>query len=158
MIDASREFRDRQEPAMTDTLPFRRRESPAAPAVRAVVADAVEAIAIGPGGERRTLPAAPGARAWRIDLAPGALWPGAGADDTGATCILLEGDLLEGEPTAAVVRHPAGTVLVFPPGGRPPLRSESGARLFGVQLSAEAYLGAGGDPAALGRQLHLQQG
>lgn len=143
---------------MTDPLPFRRRESVPAPAVRAAVADAVEAVAIGPGGERRTLPAAPGARAWRIDLAPGAMWPGAGPDDTGATCIVLEGVLLEGERIEDASRHPAGTVLVFPPGGRPPLRSETGARLFGVQLSADAFLGAGGDPAALGRQLHLQQG
>lgn len=143
---------------MTDPLPFRRRESTPAPAVRAVAADAVEAIAIAPGGERRALPAAPGARAWRIDLAPGAVWPGAGPGDTGATCVVLEGEVLQGESTAAAGRHPAGTVLVFPPGGRPPLRSETGARLFGVQLSAEAFLGAGGDPAALGRQLHLQQG
>jgi hypothetical protein len=143
---------------MSQPLPFRRRESAPAPAVSAVVADAVEPVAIGPGGERRLLPAAPGARAWRIDLAPGAVWPAAGPDDTGATCLVLEGEVLEGEPTAAYVRHPAGTVLVFPPGGRPPLRSETGARLFGVQLSAEAFLGAGGDPAALGRQLHLQQG
>jgi hypothetical protein len=143
---------------MSAALPFRRRESTPAPSVRAVAADTVEPVAIGSGGERRPLPAAPGARAWRIDLAPGAVWPGAGPDDTGATCMVLEGEVFEGEPTAAVARHSAGTVLVFPPGGRPPLRSETGARLFGVQLSAEAYLGAGGDPAALGRPLHLQQG
>ncbi len=144
---------------MSAPLPFRHRASSTpAPALRAVVADTVEPVAIGAGGERRPLPAAPGARAWRIDLAPCAVLPGAGPDDTGTTCVLLECEVLEGEPTAAVARHRAGTVLVFPPGGRPPLRSDTGARLFGVQLSIEAYLGAGGDPAALGRPLHLQQG
>jgi hypothetical protein len=134
-------------------LAFRRRAPAAATAVGAVAVEAVEPMPIASGVLRRHLPAAPGAQAWWIDLAPDAVWPGAGPEDTGATCLVLDGEVIDGD-----LRHSAGTVLVFAPGGRPPLRSDTGVRLFGVQLSAEAFLGAGGDPAALGRPLHLQQG
>lgn len=56
------------------------------------------------------------------------------------------------------VRHPAGTQVVFAPGRRHRPRTDTGARLLGFNLEIGAYLGAGGDPAALSGQLHVQQG
>jgi mannose-6-phosphate isomerase-like protein (cupin superfamily) len=119
----------------------------------AVVADAVEATTIGDGCLRRDLPAPPGARAWLIEMAPGSVWPRFDRHDTGEAYFVLDGEVIEGE-----MRYPAGTQVVFPPGSRHRPRSETGARLFGFHLAAEAYLGAGGDPDAIVGQLHVQQG
>jgi hypothetical protein len=105
------------------------------------------------GCRRRALPAPPGARAWLIEMAPGSAWPRAERTDTGETCLVIDGEAIEGE-----ARYPAGTQVVFAPGSVLRLRTDTGARLFGFSLEPEAYLAAGGDPATLSGRLHLQQG
>lgn len=119
----------------------------------AVAIDAVEPVAVGEGCLRRNLPAPPGARAWLIELAPGSVWPEADRRDTGEAYFVLSGEVIEDG-----VHHPAGTQVVFAPGSRHRPRSETGARLLGFHLVADAFLGAGGDPALLSGQLHVQQG
>jgi hypothetical protein len=123
------------------------------PAAVAVAADGIEAIVVGEGCLRRDLPAPPGARAWLIEMAPGSEWPRIDRLDTGEACFVLVGEVIEGD-----LRHPAGTQVVFAPGSRHRPRTETGARLLGFNLEIGAYLGAGGDPAALSGQLHVQQG
>ncbi len=120
---------------------------------RAVAIDAVPAIAIGDGCARRDLPSPPGARVWLIEMAPGSVWPRIERHDTGETYVVLSGEVIEGD-----VRHAAGTQVVFAPGSRHRPRSDTGARLFGFHLVADAFLGAGGDPSLLSGQLHVQQG
>ena len=123
------------------------------PAAVAVAADGIEAIVVGEGCLRRDLPAPPGAHAWLLEMAPGSEWPRMDRHDTGEACFVLGGEVIEGD-----VRHPAGTQVVFAPGSRHRPRTDTGARLLGFNLDIRAYLGAGGDPAALSGQLHVQQG
>lgn len=104
-------------------------------------------------GRRHPLPAPPGARAWRVVMTPGSAWPRAERTETGEIWLVLDGEAIEGD-----ARYPAGTQIVFAPGSLHRLRTEIGARLFGFGLDIGAYLGAGGDPAALSGQLHVQQG
>ena len=121
--------------------------------VIAVAAESIEAMVVDAGCLRRELPAPPGARAWLVEMAPGSEWPRVDRHDTGEACFVLSGEVIEGD-----ARHPAGTQVVFAPGSRHRLRTETGAVLLGFNLEIGAYLGAGGDPAALSGQLHVQQG
>jgi hypothetical protein len=123
------------------------------PAAVAVAADGIEAIVVGEGCLRRDLPAPPGARAWLVEMAPGSAWPRIDRHDTGEAFFVLSGEVIEGDG-----RHPAGTQVVFAPGSRHCPRTETGAVLLGFNLEIGAYLGAGGDPATLSGQLHVQQG
>lgn len=86
-------------------------------------------------------------------MAPGSEWPRMDRHDTGEACFVLDGEVINDG-----VRHPAGTQIVFAPGSRHRPRTDIGARLLGFNLEIGAYLGAGGDPAALSGQLHVQQG
>lgn len=119
----------------------------------ALTVDAVPAEIAGPGCLQRPLPAPIGARAWLVELAPGGAWPSDPRRDTGAAYFVLDGEVVDGER-----RHGAGTWVLVRPGRRQRLHSDTGARLLGFHLSAEAFLGAGGDPAALVGELHVPQG
>ena len=123
------------------------------PAAVAVAAGGIEAIVVGEGCLRRDLPAPPGARAWLVEMAAGSEWPRIDRHDTGEAYFVLSGEVIEGD-----VRHPAGTQVVFAPGSRHRPRTDTGTCLLGFNLDVGAYLGAGGDPAALSGQLHVQQG
>jgi ChrR Cupin-like domain len=122
-------------------------------AVRAVAVEGIEAVAVGEGCLRRDLPAPPGARVWLVEMAPGSEWPRSDRHDTGEAYFVLSGEVIEGD-----ARYPAGTQVVFAPGSRHRPRTDSGTRLLGFNLDVGAYLGAGGDPAMLSGQLHVQQG
>ena len=119
----------------------------------ALALDAVPAEIAGFGCVRRPLPAPTGARVWLLELAPGGQWPADRSRDTGEACLVLDGELVEGDR-----RHGPGTWLLFRPGSRQRPHSDTGARLLGFHLTAEAFLGAGGDPAALVGELHVPQG
>lgn len=122
-------------------------------AAHAVVIEGIKAVAVGEGCQRRDLPAPPGARIWLVEMAPGSEWPRIDRHDTGEAYFVLSGEVIEGD-----VRYPAGTQVVFAPGSRHRPRTDTGTRLLGFNLDVSAYLGAGGDPAMLSGQLHVQQG
>lgn len=122
-------------------------------AAQAVAIEEIVAIAVGEGCLRRDLPAPPGVRVWLVEMAPHSEWPWTDRHDTGEAYFVLSGEVIEGE-----ARYPAGTQVVFAPGSRHRPRTETGTRLLGFNLDVGAYLGAGGDPATLSGQLHLQQG
>lgn len=128
-------------PLAADTVPL------------ALALDAVPGEVAGPGCLRRPLPAPIGARAWLVELAPGGVWPSDPRRDTGAAYVVLDGEVIDGDR-----RHGAGSWVLVRPGGRHRPRSDTGARLLGFHLTAEAFLGGGGDPAALVGELHVPQG
>lgn len=119
----------------------------------AVIADELPQLQLGAGCVRRNLPSPPGARAWLVEMAPGAEWPWADRLDTGEAYYVLSGEVIEGD-----ARHRAGTQVLFAPGTRHRPRSDIGARLLGFHLEPDAYLGAGGNPETMFGRLHLQQG
>ncbi|MGN6152115.1 MAG: cupin domain-containing protein [Lysobacteraceae bacterium] len=119
----------------------------------AVAIDDAPAVDLGGGCLRRDLPAPPGVRAWVVEMAPGSLWPRIDRHDTGEAYFVLAGEVIESER-----RFGAGTQVVFAPGSLHRPRTEIGVRLLGFNLTAEAFLGAGGDPAALVGELHVPQG
>lgn len=138
----------------TTTEPVRQRVASVTPLPsQSVDAEALPPMLLGSGCVRRALPAPPGARAWLVDMAPGSEWPWIDRAETGEAYFVLQGEVIDDE-----VRHPAGTQVVISPGGRHRPRSETGARLVGFHLEADAFLGAGGNPDVLIGRLHLQQG
>lgn len=93
--------------------------------------ETLPAIAVGPGCTRRDLPAPPGVRVWIVDIAPGAQWPHVDHHgDTGEQIIVLSGELIEGDR-----RFAAGTYIDFHPRSAHRPRSETGVRLFGINLA-----------------------
>jgi len=112
----------------------------------AVQVDAVDGIEVGVGCVRRDLPATPGVRVWVVDMAPGSEWPCVDHHDTGEAFYVIHGEVIEGQ-----ARYGAGTYVAFAPdsGHRP--RTESGVRLIGLNLSAAAFVGAGGSIATSAR-------
>ncbi|MEU6967157.1 cupin domain-containing protein [Kitasatospora aureofaciens] len=96
-----------------------------------LLADDVEPVEVGPGILRRRLTATGYARAWLIDFEPGSRWPEVDVHDTEERYYVLSGEVIEGEE-----RHPAGSYVVFAPGSRHRPRTEAGARILGITLSA----------------------
>jgi anti-sigma factor ChrR (cupin superfamily) len=95
----------------------------------------VEPIEVGPGCTRRDFPAADGIRAWIVDMEPGAQWPYEDVHEaTGEQVWVVSGELIEGER-----RFGAGTYLGYGPNSRHQPRTESGVRLFGVNVRASQY-------------------
>lgn len=89
-------------------------------------------LAIGPGCWRRDLPTAGGVRAWIVDIEPGAQWPHVDQHDHwGEEVLVLSGELIEGER-----RIGPGNYILFGPGSRHQPRSETGVRLFGINVTA----------------------
>jgi hypothetical protein len=119
----------------------------------AIAIDDAPAVDLGGGCQRRDLPAPPGMRAWVVEMAPGSVWPRIDRHDTGEAYCVLAGEVIESDR-----RFGAGTQVVFAPGSRHRPRTEIGVRLLGFHLTADAFLGAGGDPAALVGELHVPQG
>ncbi len=92
--------------------------------------DSVAPVEVGPGIIRRTLPTTARARGWVIDFAPGSEWPSVDVHDDEERYYVLTGEVIEGDR-----RHGAGSYLVFAPGSRHRPRSDTGARMLGINLS-----------------------
>ncbi len=97
---------------------------------RAVCIDDVHAIRVGPGCVRRDLPSNPGVRVWIVEMEPGSKWPQVDQhDESGEEYYVISGEVIEGDR-----RYPAGTYVTFAPGSRHRPRTETGVRLFGINL------------------------
>lgn len=95
--------------------------------------DDVEPAIVGPGCFRRDLPSTNALRVWVVDMSPGSIWPVVDEHDTGEEVYVASSEIIEGED-----RFGAGTYLFFKPGSRHRPRMETGARLFGINVSVGA--------------------
>ncbi|NOJ56878.1 cupin domain-containing protein [Myxococcus xanthus] len=93
--------------------------------------DDIEPVVVGSGCLRRDLPSTRDVRVWVVDMAPGSQWPFVDVHDTGEEVLVVSGELIEGEQ-----RLGAGSYLFFPPASRHQPRTETGVRLFGINLVA----------------------
>jgi anti-sigma factor ChrR (cupin superfamily) len=94
--------------------------------------DDVPPTTVGPGCRRRALKGRDGLRRWVVEMDPGAEWPhvdhhGAGGEDV----LILSGELIEGER-----RLGPGTYMHFGSNSSHRPRTEAGARLYGMNLTA----------------------
>ncbi len=102
------------------------------PMLTVVDPDSVDPVLVGPGCLRRDLPTAGGLRAWIVDMAPGARWPHVDHHDAfGEQVFVVSGEMIEGER-----RIGPGSYLNFGPHSAHRPRTESGVRLFGVNVVA----------------------
>lgn len=100
----------------------------------AMAVDDIPPIGIGPGCTRRDLPARPGVRVWVVDMEPGATWPIVDAhDEFGEDVFVAAGTVIEGDQ-----HYPAGTYLHFSANSSHRPRTETGVRLFGINLVPRA--------------------
>lgn len=94
--------------------------------------DDVAVVEVGPGCARRDLPGNAGARVWIVDMTPGSVWPYVDHhEQTGEEYYVVSGEVIEGD-----ARYPAGTYVSFAPNSQHRPRTESGVRLFGINLVA----------------------
>jgi hypothetical protein len=102
--------------------------------------DQVEPVIVGPGCLRRDLPATHGLRAWIVEMEPGAEWPHVDQHDIhGEQVLVLEGVMIEGD------RHIGpGSYLNFGSHSSHRPRTETGVRLFGINLTSGAAGAEGG--------------
>ncbi len=98
--------------------------------MQVVDVDTVAPVEVGPGITRRTLPTTDRARGWVIDFAPGSQWPSVDVHEDEERYFVLSGEVIEGER-----RHGAGSYVVFAPGSRHRPRSDTGARMLGINLA-----------------------
>ena len=98
--------------------------------LQACVLDEVPRVAVGPGCYRQDLPSSRGVRVWVVEMAPGARWPVVDVHELGEEVLVLSGELIEGER-----RFEAGTYLHFAPGSAHQPWTESGVRLFGLNVA-----------------------
>lgn len=99
---------------------------------RAVPVDEIVPVQVGPGCVRRDLPRTADVRAWVVDIAPGCQWPYVDVHDAaGEHVYVVSGELIEGDR-----RYPAGTYLRYSPNSTHRPRTETGVRLFGINLIA----------------------
>jgi hypothetical protein len=92
--------------------------------------DEVEPIKIGPGCYRRDLPTVGPLRAWVVDMDQGAEWPLVDHHgEHGEEVLIVSGELIDGDQ-----RYPAGSYLLYGPHSSHRPRTETGVRLFGINL------------------------
>ncbi|CAM3206042.1 cupin domain-containing protein [Corallococcus soli] len=114
---------------MPPTDSFPRTQRPVVPPWSSVRIDDVEPVVVGPGCLRRDLPSTRDVKVWVVDMAPGSQWPHVDVHDTGEEVLVMSGELIEGEQ-----RLGPGSYLFFPPASRHQPRTETGVRLFGINL------------------------
>ena len=96
----------------------------------AVTPDEIAPLEVGPGCFRRDLPGPDGARMWIVDMEPGAQWPYQDLHgEQGEQVLIVSGDLIEGDR-----KFGPGTYLNFGANSGHQPRTESGVRLFGINL------------------------
>lgn len=110
---------------------FPRMQNLVEPAWSSVRIDDIEPVVVGPGCLRRDLPSTRDVRVWVVDMAPGSQWPFVDVHDTGEEVLVVSGELIEGEQ-----RLGPGSYVFFPPESRHQPRTETGVRLFGINLVA----------------------
>ncbi|HEX7150181.1 MAG TPA: cupin domain-containing protein [Thermoanaerobaculia bacterium] len=91
--------------------------------------DDVTPLVVGPGCSRRDLPSTPGVRVWIVEMEPGSQWPHVDHHPTGEEFLVLSGEVIEGER-----RFGPGTYVHFEPGSQHQPRTETGVRLFGINV------------------------
>lgn len=91
--------------------------------------DDVPPLQVGPGCYRRDLPSTPDVRVWIVDMDPGSQWPHVDHHPTGEELLVVHGEVIEGDQ-----RFGPGTYVFFEPGSKHQPRTETGVRLFGVNL------------------------
>ncbi|MEU7837854.1 cupin domain-containing protein [Nonomuraea sp. NPDC049129] len=96
---------------------------------QAVHIDDVEPVEVAPGIIRRRLTATGLARGWLIDFAPGTQWPEVDVHEGEERYYVLSGEVIEGE-----TRYREGSYVVFAAGSRHQPRTETGARMLGINL------------------------
>ena len=101
-------------------------------AFEALRAGDAPAVVVGTGCLRRDLPGIPGVRTWIVEMAPGSRWPHVDHHDTGEAYYVLEGEVIEGD-----ARFGAGSYVHFAPGSAHRPRTETGVRLFGLNVVAD---------------------
>ena len=98
--------------------------------VLAIDVDQVALIEVGPGCLRRDLPSREGVRIWVVDMAPGSTWPHVDQHGLhGEDVFVLRGTMIDGGRAFG-----PGSFLQFAPGSRHQPRTETGVRLFGLNL------------------------
>ncbi|WP_294002931.1 cupin domain-containing protein [Sphingomonas sp.] len=96
-----------------------------------ILPEAVPPVIVGPGCVRRDLPTAGGVRAWIVEMEPGAEWPHVDQHDQyGEEVLILSGDMIEGDRVFG-----AGSYLVFGPNSSHRPRTETGVRMFGINVT-----------------------
>jgi ChrR Cupin-like domain len=99
--------------------------------ITAVDPDEIERIEIGPGCYRRDLPTAGGVRIWIVEIEPGGQWPFVDQhDELGEEVLVLEGELLDDGRVFG-----PGTYLLYGPNSRHQPRTETGVRLYGINVA-----------------------
>jgi len=92
----------------------------------------VPAIEVGHGCRRRDLKSRDGLRLWIVEMDPGAEWPNVDQHDLGGEDVfIVSGEIIEGE-----ARLGPGTYMHFAPNSSHRPRTETGARLFGLNLAS----------------------
>jgi hypothetical protein len=98
--------------------------------LEAVMPDDLVPLEIGPGCFRRDLPGPAGARMWIVDMEPGTQWPYLDRHgEQGEQVWIVSGELIEGERSFG-----AGTYLNFEANSGHQPRTETGVRLFGINV------------------------
>jgi mannose-6-phosphate isomerase-like protein (cupin superfamily) len=101
--------------------------------VQTLHVDDVDAEEIAPGITRRELTESAHARAWLIEFGPGTTWPATDHHETEERYYVLSGEVVEGDE-----RHAAGTYVTFHAGSSHRPRSDVGASILGINLTARA--------------------
>lgn len=97
--------------------------------LHALSLDDAPRIEVGPGCYRRDLPSSGDVRVWVVDMDPNSEWPVVDDHPTGEEFYVVSGEVIEGDR-----RFGAGTYVYFEPGSSHRPRTESGVRLFGINL------------------------
>jgi anti-sigma factor ChrR (cupin superfamily) len=96
----------------------------------AVHVDEVAPIEVGPGCYRRDLPSTSNVRVWVVDMDPGSTWPYVDEHGTGEEIYIVSGEVIESGR-----RYGAGTYIFFEPGSSHQPTTETGVRIFGINLA-----------------------
>lgn len=92
--------------------------------------DDVEPHEVAPGILYRTLQTTDNAWGWVIDFAPGTEWPRVDHHETEERYFVLSGVVIDGDDN-----HGPGAYIVFAPGSRHQPRTETGARMLGINMT-----------------------
>jgi mannose-6-phosphate isomerase-like protein (cupin superfamily) len=94
--------------------------------------ESLEAVRVGPGCYRRSLPSVGNVSVWIVEMEPGSEWPYVDQhDELGEHYYVISGEVLERSK-----RVRAGEYAVFAPNSNHRPRTETGVRMIGFNLTA----------------------